>query len=76
MNWGALTSRILTATGWTWRELDETPFPAILDLTRYWRWHPPVHELVLQAWFEPEGTKGREPSDAELAQLFQMINPT
>jgi len=41
-----MTGLIVSATGWTIRELDETPWPDALDLLDYWLDCPPVHLMV------------------------------
>jgi hypothetical protein len=53
---------IVTATGWTIRELDATPWPDVLDLLDYWTASPPVHVMV-RAYM---GIKGEEPEDHEI----------
>ena len=37
---------LVTATGWTIRELDATPWPDVLDLLDYWSECPPLHLMV------------------------------
>jgi hypothetical protein len=37
---------LITATGWTARTVDATPWPDVLDLLDYWKVSPPVHVLV------------------------------
>ena len=41
-----MTGLLVTATGWTIRELDETPWPVVLDLLEYWADSPPLHLMV------------------------------
>jgi hypothetical protein len=46
LSWGDLYGLIITATGWTPREVDVTPWPDVMDLLHYWRHHPPIHILT------------------------------
>jgi hypothetical protein len=34
------------ACGYTWPEIDAMPFPAYLELARYWQKCPPTHLLM------------------------------
>ena len=36
----------MTACGYTPAEIDATPFPAYLDLLKYWQKNPPTHLLM------------------------------
>ena len=46
MIWGDLYGLLVTATGWTWSEIDNLTLPQVYDLDDYWRVHPPLHLLV------------------------------
>jgi hypothetical protein len=56
LSWGDLYGLIITATGWTPRQVDATPWPDVLDLLSYWRHHPPIH--ILAHGFLGGGSKG------------------
>ena len=49
IHWGNLAGLVITQTGWTFPELDATPWPDLLDLLDYWAFgqeEPQEEELL------------------------------
>ncbi len=64
---------LISGTGWTFQELDASPWPDVLDLLEYWRTSPPVHVLV-RAYLGYEVPEEVQPmTDAEVQAWFQGI---
>lgn len=69
---------MITTTGWTVRQVDETPWPDIQDLINYWMSNPPLH-LMLKGFMGIDGkdtknTKEFAPSSQEeIAAMAAMI---
>lgn len=61
---------ILTGTGWTVRELEETPWPQVTELLAYWKTFPPVHILVGNFFEKKEGA-WKKPTEDDLDQVVQ-----
>lgn len=61
-----MTGLIVTTTGWTIRELDDTPWPEIADLLDYWHESPPVHLLMkADMKYEPQEPEEARPMNPE-----------
>jgi len=56
LTWGETWSHIALATGWTIKEIDNTPWPDVADLLRYMRKNPPTYLLTKWAYFKTEPT--------------------
>ena len=60
-----------TATGWTYRVIDEMTLPEVRGLLDYWRTSPPLH-ILFKAYV---GFKPTEPDEAsEQLEADQYIN--
>lgn len=54
---------MITATGWTWDQVDSLTWPQVLELLTYWKQQPPTHVLV-KAFFMGDKEESR-PSEGE-----------
>lgn len=67
----------MTGTGWTSRQVDETPWPDVKDLLNYWKEYPPVHILVRPFFAGGGSSDGKvyeEPDEEQLAQGITGID--
>lgn len=68
-DWDAVYAQIVSATGWSWDQVDALTIPRYRALRRYWEEYPPVH-LLLRALvgFQPRKATALD-SFATLAAL-------
>jgi len=69
MNWGQLYSRIITEIGWTTKEIDETPWPDLLDLLCYWVDNP-SHGAIFRAIACAVGVEFKQPAQCQVDNSF------
>jgi len=64
---------IITTTGWTFQQIEDTPWPVLLDLLDYWKENPPQHLLMKKLVGLPTGSAPRKfeptPPDAVKAMV-------
>jgi len=68
-DWDAIYAQIVSATGWSWDQVDVLTIPRYRALRRHWEEYPPAHLLLRAlAGFQPRKTATPD-SFATLAAL-------
>jgi hypothetical protein len=80
VDWAWITGRIITATGWTFAQLNESSFCDVAELLRYWQEEPPAHVLLALRYLgaSKRGKRGAPPIDekqarSDMGQLGAMM---
>jgi hypothetical protein len=60
------------STGWTIQEIDNTPWPDMIDLLRYLKLNPPMY--LQYKWVHFESDKGHKPTESELEDAIMGMN--
>jgi hypothetical protein len=67
-DWDEIYAHVVSATGWSWDQVDALTIPRYRALARYWERFPPVH-LLLRALvgYQPRQSTGRVAGAAAFA---------
>jgi hypothetical protein len=64
VDWAWITGRIITATGWTFDQLNQSSFSDVADLLAYWAEEPPTH-VILALRYLGAGKRSKQTSEAQ-----------